>query len=77
MCLCMRESPSLGFHDTVLPNSLDHSHVSPTCSQSSLSPKYFLAAPIDNPKICDSNVYLGHRITSLMCLVGMLMIMHP
>jgi len=58
--LVHEESPSLGFHDIVLPNPLDHSHVSPTCLQHFISPEYSLDAPIDNHKICDSNVELGH-----------------
>jgi len=53
------ESPSLVCNN-VLPNPLDHSHVSPMCSLSSVSPECSIDAPIDNPKICDSKVDLGH-----------------
>ena len=50
---------SLGFDDNVLPEPLDHSHMSPMCSQPSISPEYSLDTPIDNLKIYDSNVDLG------------------
>jgi len=53
------ESHSLGFDDSVTPNPLDHSHVFPMCSQSSISSEYSLDAPIDNPIICNSKVYFG------------------
>jgi len=39
-------SPSLGFDSIVLPNSLDHSHVSPVCSLPSFSPEYYLLSPL-------------------------------
>ena len=55
------ESPSLGFDDCVFPNCLDHSHVSHMYLQPSPSPKYDIVEPVDNPKICDSNVDLGHE----------------
>jgi len=35
-----KESPSLGFNDCVFLNPLDLSHVSPMCSQPSLSAEY-------------------------------------
>ena len=54
------ESSSLCFNYAV-PNSLDHTHVFPTCSQPPISPEYSLDAPIDNPKICDSIVHLGYK----------------
>ena len=53
------ESPWLGFDDIALPNPLEHTHVSPTCSQPSISPECSLDAPVDNHNICDSNVDLG------------------
>jgi len=68
--LAHKKSPSLGFHDVVLPNPLDHSHVSSTCSQPSISPKYSLDAPIDNPKICDSNVDLSYEDSDFSVLGG-------
>ena len=58
--LVHEESPSFGFHDIVLPNPLDHSHVSLTCSQPSIFPEYSSNAPFDNPEICNSTVDLGH-----------------
>ena len=42
------ESPSLGFDDSVIPNPLDHSHVSLMCSQPSPSLKYFIDTPIES-----------------------------
>jgi len=57
--LMHKESPNLGFDNIALPNSLDHTNASPTCSQPSIFPEYYLDAPIDNLKICDSNVDLG------------------
>ena len=64
------ESPSLGFHDIALPNSLDHSHVSPKYSQPSISLQYSLDAPIGNPKICESKVDLGHAGKTFTMLSG-------
>jgi len=57
--LVHEESPSLGFDDSFIPNPLDHSHVFPMCSQPSLSPKYFIDTPIENPMILDFNIDLG------------------
>ena len=54
-------SPPFGFDDNVLPNPLDHFHVSPICSLPSISPEYSLDAAVDNHKICDSNVDLGYE----------------
>ena len=59
--LVHEESPIVGFHNIVLPNPLNHSHVSPTCSQPPISPEYSLDVPIDNPKICDPNIDLGYE----------------
>jgi len=47
--------------DIVLPNALNHSHVSLMCSQPCLSPTYFINVPIDNPMICDGIVDLGYK----------------
>jgi len=55
-----KDFPSLDFNNIVSSNPLDHSHVSPKCSQPSIFPEHSLDAPIDNPKICDSKVHLGH-----------------
>ena len=63
------ESSSLCFN-YAFPNPLDHTHVSPTCSQPSISPEYSLEAPIRNPKICDSNVDLGHAVKMFNMLGG-------
>jgi len=54
------DSPSLGY-DYVIPNPLDHSHVSTTCSQPSSSPEFDLDVPIDSYEICDSNIDLGNE----------------
>ena len=70
-------SASLGFGNIVLPNPLNHSHVSPICSQPCISLEYSLERPIDNPKICDSNVDLALWITCLICLVEILIIFFP
>ena len=45
------ESPSLGFDDSVIPNPLDHSHVSPMCSLPSSFPEYYINTPIENHMI--------------------------
>ena len=63
------ESPHLGFHDIVLPNPVNRSHVCSMCSQASISPEYSLDTPI-NPKICDSNVDLGHEVKMFNMLGG-------
>jgi len=54
------KSPTLGY-DNVLPNPLDHSHVSPICSPPLSFPWYSLDVPIDNFEICNSNVDLGYE----------------
>ena len=54
------ESTSLGCNND-LPNPLDHFYISPMCSLPSIFPEYSLDAPVDNPKICDSNVDLGYE----------------
>ena len=53
-------SPSLAY-DNVIPNSLEHSHVSTFCSPPSFSPELDFDVRIDNFEICDSNVDLGHE----------------
>ena len=52
------ESSSLGCNN-VLPYPLDHSHVSPVCSQPSFFLEYYFDVPIDNFAICDSIGDLG------------------
>ena len=47
------ESPSLGFDDSVIPNPLDHSHVSPMYLQPSHSPEYYINVPMDTSMICN------------------------
>ena len=64
------ESHSLCLHDIVLPNPLDHSHVSTMCSQPFISPEYSLDGPIDDHKIFDSNVDLGHKDNDFNVLSG-------
>ena len=63
------ESPSLGCNN-VLPNPLDHSHVSPICSLPSPSTKYYIDAPISNPMIFDANVDLGYEDNMFSMLGG-------
>jgi len=53
-----------------LYNPLDHSHASSTCSESSISSGYSLDEPINNPKICDSNVDLGYENNMFSMLGG-------
>ena len=50
------ESPNLGFDNIVIPNPLDHSHVSPMFLQPSPSPKYYIDVPINNSMICDTDL---------------------
>ena len=69
-------SPSLGSNH-VIPNPLEHSHVSTFCSQPSFSADYTYDVPIDNFEICDSNVDLANENNVLMCLVGMLKLLSP
>jgi len=53
-------SPSLGSNH-VIPNPLEHSHVSTLCSPLSLSsPELDLDVPNDISTICDFNVDVGH-----------------
>ena len=51
-------------------NLFDHSRVSPTCSQPSISPEYYIDEPISHPKICDSNVDFGHEVKMFNMLGG-------
>jgi len=64
------ESPSLGFDDSAIPNPLDHFHVSPICSLSSSSPKYFNDMPIKTPMIFDANIDLGYEVNMFNMLGG-------
>ena len=54
------DSTSLSY-EIFLPNPLDHSHVSTTCSQPSFFHNYYFDVPIDNPLICNSNVDLNRK----------------
>ena len=54
-----KKSPSLGFDDSVIPNPLDHSHVSPMYLRPSHYPKCDIVEPIDNSMICNANIDLG------------------
>jgi len=56
-----KDFPNIGFTNIVLPNPLDHSHVSPMSSLLSPFPEYHIDLPIDNPIICDANVDLGYE----------------
>ena len=62
-------SPSL-VDDNVIPNSLEHSHVSTFCSPPSFSPELDFDVPIDNFEICDSNVDMGNVENVLNMLGG-------
>jgi len=69
-------SPSL-VDDNVIPNSLEHSHVSTFCSPPSFSLELDFDVPIDNFEICDCNVDLGHANYIFHMLVEMLTILSP
>ena len=69
------ESPSLVCNN-VLPNPLDHSHVSPMCSQPCPSPEHYVDASIDNIVIWDATMDLGHK-DNMFSLLGMLIINCP
>ena len=64
------ESPSLGFDNNILPNPLDHSHVSPICSLHSPSPEYYIDMPIENPMIFYANNDLGYEDNMFSMLGG-------
>jgi len=64
------ESLSLGFSDSALPNPLHHSHISPLWSLPSPFTKYYIDAPINNLKICDANMDLGHKNNMFSMLGG-------
>ena len=73
-----KESPSLGFDDSVISNPLDHSHVSPMWSLPSPSPKYYLDEPINNfLRFVILILIWAMSKTYLICLVGMLIILCP
>ena len=63
--------------DNVLPNPLEHFHVSTFCSPPSFSLEYTYDVPIDNFEICDSNVDLGNANYMFLCLVETLTILSP
>jgi len=64
--------------DNVVPNPLEHFHVSTFCSQPSSSPENTYDVPIDNFELCDGNVDMGNaNYMCLICLVGMLSILSP
>jgi len=50
------ESPNLSFDDNVIPNPLDHSHVSPMCSQPSPYPECDIVELVDNSMIYNANI---------------------
>jgi len=62
-------SSSLGSNH-IIPNSLEHSHVSTFCSQPSLLAEFHFDVPIDNFVICDFNVDLGNANNMLNVLGG-------
>jgi len=47
--------------DIDLPNHLDHSPISPMCSQCSPTPRYYIDVPIGNPVIFSANVNLSYE----------------
>ena len=54
-------SSSLSF-ENVIPNPLEHAHVSSISSPPSSSfPEYAFDVPSDNSEICESNVDMGHE----------------
>jgi len=65
-----KESPSLGFDDSVISNPLDHSYVSPMCSLPSPSPEYYIDTPIENPMIFYTNVDLDYEVNMFNMLGG-------
>jgi len=56
--------------DDVIPNSLEHSHVSPMFSHPSFSPKHSFDVPNDISKLRDSNMDLGYDDNVLNTLSG-------
>jgi len=76
--LFVHEGSSSLSYENVIPNPLEHAHVSIVCSPpSSSSLELAFDVPIDNSEICESNVEMGHENTCLMYLVGMLKILSP
>jgi len=63
------KSHSLGFDHIVLPNPLDHSHVSSMYSLPSPSPEYDIVETIDNSMICDANDDLGY-VDNMFSMLG-------
>jgi len=55
-----KEFHTLGSDSIVLPNLLDHSHVSPMHLQPSLSPEYYIDVPSENLMIFYANNDLGY-----------------
>ena len=76
--LFVHEGSSSLSYENVLPNPLEHAHVSIVSSPpSSSSPELAFEVPISISKICDANVDLGNVNTCLICLVGKLKILSP
>jgi len=55
------EFPSLGFDNIILPNPLDHSHISCLYLQPCPSPEHCIDMPINNFLIYDANIDLGYE----------------
>jgi len=63
-------SSSFSF-ENILPNPLEHAHVSIVSSPPSSSfPEYAFDVPIDNSEICESNVDMGNEDHMLNLLGG-------
>jgi len=69
MCLCIGSLLALVLMIVFL-NPLDHTHVSPMCSQPSPSLEYDIVEPIDNSMICHANIDLGHEVKMFNMLGG-------
>jgi len=66
LCLCMR---GLLVGCDVIPNPLNHSYVSPMCSQPSFTPNYLFDMPNDISKLCDSKMNLDYD-DNMLNLIG-------
>ena len=60
------EFPSLSFHDVVLLNPLDYSHVSPMYLQPSPSTEYYIDVPMDNSMICYTDLGCEDNIFNML-----------
>jgi len=70
MCLCMKSLLALVFMILFSPIPLIISMFSLRVHNPVFPPEYSLDVPIDNPKICDSNIGLGHEDNEFNVLGG-------